>query len=93
MNRVFEIIRSNSYGVTKSDIAQGLVLSVEPSTFDSLAVNMVVAVAHRHSTNDWRSLCNMSGSKRLPCQKEACAIQKCLQGMAFVDFNFLLSFG
>ena len=28
--------------VTKSDIAQGLVLSVEPSTFDSLAVNMAV---------------------------------------------------
>ena len=30
----------------------------------------------------------MSGSKRLPCQKEACAIQKCLQGMTLVGFKF-----
>lgn len=29
-------------GDHKSDIAQGLVLSVKPSTFDSLAVNMAV---------------------------------------------------
>ena len=31
------------------------------------------------------SLSTMSGIKRLPCQKEACAIQKCLQGMISVD--------
>lgn len=29
----------------------------------------------------------MSVSKRLPCQKEACAIQKCLQGMTLADFK------
>ena len=33
------------------------------------------------------SLSTMSGSKRLPCQKEACAIQKCLQGMISVDLQ------
>lgn len=44
----------------------------------------IFRVRHRHSTNNRRSLCNMSGSKRLPCQKEACAIQKCLQGMTLI---------
>ena len=28
----------------------------------------------------------MSSSKRLPCQKEACAIQKCLQGKQTLEF-------
>ncbi|KAJ7330652.1 Cx9C motif-containing protein 4, mitochondrial [Desmophyllum pertusum] len=27
----------------------------------------------------------MSGSKRLPCQKEACAIQKCLQEYSYQE--------
>ena len=28
----------------------------------------------------------MSSSKRLPCQREACAIQKCLQGKQTLEF-------
>lgn len=31
----------------------------------------------------------MSSSKRLPCQKEACAIQKCLQGKQTLEFCLL----
>lgn len=52
------------------------------STWRSLFSRNTKEVLHRDRLYEWeeRPPREMSGSKRLPCQKEACAIQKCLQG-------------